>query len=274
MQTQFDNKLLSSFLLHIDHILLDQGNAYENTSSSLFPIKHKIYGKYAYATPYRQLVDDVSITGANILSGVTINGSFIGPGTSGLSSIDQKNGIVFFDSPQSETISGSYAIKNLSIHSTNKPEAALIFETKYYHKNEISQSLSGLKMSDQTIPAIFNKVSSSENEPFCFGMDNNNVKIKSIILADSQYLQDGTCNILKNRARQYIAIIDPEDLPYNQFGHYTGVNYNYDTLSSNAQKCLIWKAKVSDLSATQGLNDLNPSIFPALVDYEIWGNVS
>ena len=77
MKAQFENKAMSSLLLYIDNKILTKGEAYTNiTSGSVYPISNQYNGIHTYATPFKQLVSDTSIVGANVLSGVFQNGLF------------------------------------------------------------------------------------------------------------------------------------------------------------------------------------------------------
>jgi len=271
MNLQFDNKILSSFLLHLDYTLLNNGGAYTNYSGLLYPSTGRLYGLNIYSTPYRQLVNDVSITGASIMSGIYVSGSFLQPGTSGLNSINITEGQAYFtNSPSS--VSGVFAVKDFNIYLNNRPEVELLFETKLWVKPKVPQTLTGLPQDTETCPAIFLHINNGENEPFCLGGgENSKMFIRAIVLSDSLMMTDAACSVLKNMAHKYFKIIEPTGLPFNSYGAYTGVNYNYTGLIDGAtDQSLIWSAKMSNLSKTRTLNQLNPSIFAAFVDFELW----
>ena len=77
MKPQYDNKLLSSFLLYLDNKILSKGEAFVNHSGLFYPVENFFNGYYTYAAPYKQIVSDASITGANKLTGIYLDGNFI-----------------------------------------------------------------------------------------------------------------------------------------------------------------------------------------------------
>ena len=70
MKAQFDNQVLSSFLLWFDHTLLDVGEAYQNTTGQFYNVSQEFAGYQTYASSYSQIVSDASITGATIPTGL------------------------------------------------------------------------------------------------------------------------------------------------------------------------------------------------------------
>lgn len=80
------------------------------------------------------MVYDTSVSGANQISGVYVNGVFNSPGTGGnLISINPNQGQVYFNADKSSaTISGNYAIKDLNLVITDEREEKLLFETQYF----------------------------------------------------------------------------------------------------------------------------------------------
>jgi hypothetical protein len=271
MQTQFDNNLINSFLLYLDHEILSRGQAFHNYSGSLYRISGRINGLNVYSTPFKQLVNDVSISGANVMTGLYVSGGLVYPGQSGLVSLNINDGTAFFSGAPT-SVSGVYAIKDFGIYLTNKPEEAILFETKYEHKDKYNQTLTGLPQNSETYPAIYLKTSFSEDTPLCFGgIDNREVTIRAIVLGDSQFLTDAVCSIMKDLSREEFKIIDYNNLPFDSYGGFTGVNYNYTGLAAaSSNKSLIWSVKHANLTSSQEYNKLNPQIYPAFVDFHLW----
>ena len=108
MKVQLDNLLMSSMLIWMDHVILKKGEAYKNFSSQFYPITNIYNGFYTYGLPFKQVVCDSSISGANILSGVYVNNNFKTIGQNNLTGISPQNGQVYFNSSQAaNTISGN-----------------------------------------------------------------------------------------------------------------------------------------------------------------------
>jgi hypothetical protein len=271
MQIQFDNKLISSFMLYLDRALLVSGSAFSNSSGRLYRATGNINGLNIYSTPFKQLVYDTSVTGASIMSGVYVNGVFSMPGQNGLHSINIDEGQSYFTTTPTG-VSGVYAVKDFSFYLTDKPEEEILFEAKYSLRGEVPQTPTGLWQDAQTFPVIYIKSLRGENTPFCLGgIDNNENTYRAIILGDSQFITDAVCSIFKNLARKKFKVIEPATMPFNAYGGLTGVNFNYTGLAAAAtQESLIWKARVSSLLNSRQLNQINPGVFPAFVDFETW----
>jgi len=283
MKVQYENKVMSSLLLFIDHEVTQKGDAYTNHQSNFFKIDSLFSDYYVYASPYKQLVSDAGITGSstpNLLTGVYVDGDGpIGPGTSGLHSINSMQGQVYFtggdagtDPMSSKTVSGRYAIKDFNVFLTSMPEEQLLFETKLVLNPKTSDIdvNNGVDPATQTYPAIFVKDNGGTNEEFALGgVDNTIINARAIVLADSLFNLDAVCGILKDSTRKSLNIIEQTDLNLNALGGYTGVTYDYTGVTTG-DYCLIDEVRVSKNVANRGdFQNLNPNVFSAFVDFEI-----
>jgi|TARA_Y100000361_G_scaffold23267_1_gene18416 hypothetical protein len=280
MKVQFENKVMSSLLLFVDHEVTQQGDAYTNHQSNFFKIDSLFSDYYVYATPFKQLVSDGGITGAstpNLLTGVYVDGDGpIGPGTSGLHSINHMQGQAYFtgatDPMSGKTVSGRYAVKDFNVFLTSLPEEQLLFETKLVLNPKTSdiKVTTGVDSSSQTYPAIFIKDNGGRNEEFAMGgIEDTLINARAIILADSLFNLDAACGILKDTVRKKMSIIDQTDLNLNALGGYTGVTYNYTGVATG-DYCYIDDVTVSKNIANRGdFQNLNPNVFSAFVDFEL-----
>ena len=150
MKVQFENKVMSSLLLFVDHEVTQKGDAYTNTGSAFYKIDSLFNDYYVYSSPFKQLVSDVSVTGSStpsVLSGIYFStppdpGGAIGPyntgpmypGSGGFDSINHMQGQLYFtgdtDPVAGSGISGSYSVKDFNVFLTSMPEEQLLFETK------------------------------------------------------------------------------------------------------------------------------------------------
>ena len=124
MKAQFDNRVMSSLLLFVDHQLLKHGEAYTN-HSSYFTETNQTYANYFnYSAPFKQFVSDASITGANVMTQVYLDGVAKDPGQSNFNSIDYINGQVNFTSQitGSNRLSGNYSVKEFNTYLTTLSE--------------------------------------------------------------------------------------------------------------------------------------------------------
>jgi hypothetical protein len=270
MKVQLDNLLMSSMLIWMDHVILKKGEAYKNFSSQFYPITNIYNGFYTYGLPFKQVVCDSSISGANILSGVYVNNNFKTIGQNNLTGISPQNGQVYFNSSQAaNTISGNYAVKDFNLYLTNQVEEEILFESQYQVRPKTNQNPAGLAIEAITYPCVFLKNNGGTNQPFAFGgEDNTQVLVRAIIMADSMFNLDALCSILKDTARDYVPLINS---PFNNFGGLNSGHYNYDSLTQNidfgANGFYISEVNVSKISAN--LNAKNNQVFPAFIDFTL-----
>ena len=274
---QFDNQVMSSFYLWFDHTMLDKGTAYNNYGSKLYPVNNLYQGYYTYGSPFRQFVSDTSISNATIISGVHINGDLKLRGSGDLTAINYGRGQVYFDSDvSSSTLSGNYAVKDFNIFLTNQTEEKLLFETQFTLKNKIGVSATGLPPDSVTYPAIFLKNMGGDNRPFQFGgTQETTVDIRAIVVSDTQFHLDGACSIMRDRKEEYIHVFSESEMPFNNLGDFNNnVLYNYSTIVSSKSTndaCFLSNVQVSKIGGASfaGINNLNPNVYSALVDFEL-----
>lgn len=271
MKAQLDNLLMSSMIMWIDNILLSNGEAYQNHSSKFYPISNIYNGFYTYGLPFKQIVYDSSITGANILSGVYVNNVFRIVGQGNLTGINPNNGQVYFTTNQNaNTLSGIYSVKEFNVYLTNQPEEELLFETQYDVKPKVSQNPTGLAIESITYPCIFLKNNGGINEPFALGgQDNTTIEVRAVVLADNMFNLDAVCSILKDTARKYIPLINNNS--FNTFGSLNSGYFNYDSLTSsiNLSNDAFYIEEVNISKIFANLNSKNSRVFPAFVDFTL-----
>ena len=103
MKPQFDNQVLSSFLLWFDHTLLKDGEAYQNTTGQFYNVLQEFAGYQTFASSYSQIVSDASITGATIPTGLYVGSNLVDVGeggATGLYAIDYNNGRSYWSGDQ------------------------------------------------------------------------------------------------------------------------------------------------------------------------------
>jgi hypothetical protein len=270
MNVQFDNKLVSSFLLFVDHEIQKKGAAFSNASGLFYSIASPVQGFRAYAAPYKQLCNDVSISGATVMSGLYLNNNLITIGQSGLYAINHYQGVAYFTGqsfPASTVISGNYAIKDFNVEFTDQVEYKLLFETKFVTNSKFNQTLSGLALDTKVCPAVFLRMKAAENKPFAFaGLDDNNIRIRAVIVTDNEFQKIGVSNILKNLNLRQFPII--ASTPFDYAGNYTGAAYNYNNLTiETGYYPLIWEAKAVDVPLVGDFSNMTRNT--AIIDFTI-----
>lgn len=270
---------MSSLLLYIDHFICEKGEAFTNSNSYFYPTHQTYNNIFNYSSPYKQLVADDSVTGANVMKSVYIDsgGSFteFQVGSSGVNSIDHTDALVqtAMQITGTNRISGNFAVKEFNTYLTNKAEEQILFETKYQLKPKVNQTLSGLAPDTETYPAIFLKNMTSQNAPGAYGgVDLTNIGARAIVLADSAYNLDAACSILTDRNKTVVTFIE-QSLPFNAVGAYTGQAYNYTGLVDAA----VGEAKtgifIDNVFVSKNVggdySSLNPNVYTAFVDFDL-----
>ena len=275
MIPQSDSKIITSFLLFLDNAIQYQGQAFTNQSSLFYPTSQEVAGLYSYTAPFTQMCNDTSIFGANIISGVYLNNTYVGIGQSGLVSINHYFGAVTFNQPvpQNIQISGNFAVKDVNIYLSDGPDYKVVLNQKFSVNPKYGQTITGVAEDVKIMPAIFLVPKAQETLPFAFdGCDDNRVRIRGIIVAENVYQRVCIGSILKNlrlRSLPYIAAT-----PFSYDGSYTGgVPYNYWNLQIDPTYApVIMSCKVTEIPERGTFESLTAqfSQFDAVVSY--WGN--
>jgi len=282
MITQFENKLVSSFILYIDNQVLKKGQAYTvqsvnfNKVDDSFQVNGVDY--YTFNSPFDQLVSDISIPSGGF-SGISINGQNLNLGVSGFYGINYDGGQIYFTGSQytGSTVAATGCIKDFNIYLNNYTEEELLFETKFEIRakstDQVVNSSSSLGSKYIAYPAIFIRMESANGEDFALGgLDKMISNFRCLVLADNTFSLDAACSILKDLRKTEFSIIDPSVLPYSNFGAITGSGYNYNTQVNNqTDKSLIWDVSVSKIAFSDNRIKLtNPQVCSAIVDFEVY----
>jgi|TARA_R110000765_G_scaffold27216_9_gene66259 hypothetical protein len=279
MIPQFDNKVMTSFSLFLDHRVVSSGRAFYNQSGLFYPTHNKYSSRFTYALPHRQLVRDESISGADTMTGIYINNTLVAPGTSGLLNINHDKGTVTFDqNMDAHTLSGNYSVKEFNIYQTNSPEETLIYENKFFKKPRYSQTLTGLKPNEFPVPAIFLKKRGGSPEPFSLGgSDMSVIDIRVIVVTDDDFPLDVATSIMKDTHWRRFGLIEPDNLVFNYKGEYNatlGSGYNYTGIVGSERGNgndgpLIRSVNESSVLTRGAYSDIKKNLKVSFVDFEV-----
>tara|TARA_Y100000004_G_scaffold61117_1_gene68416 strand:+ start:320 stop:1231 length:912 start_codon:yes stop_codon:yes gene_type:complete len=298
MIAQWENKVMSSMLLFLDNQICDKGQGYTNVTNQEAYLIDSNYSQltfnlanhnlYAYALPFKQIIIDESVTGANICKTVQVSQdgahystwspSFPGPNTE-LNCILHHKGQFLFDENIADlgytNVRATCAVKDFNIYISSKFEEDLLINTKYQVNPKINQTLAGLPDNTETYPAIFLKNMGGTNQPLTIGTRTQNVKtkVRAVVMADSAFNLDAVCNILKNTCYLDLPILESNNLPFNSIGGYRGVIYDYSIESAAAtEQATIWDVNVTRLNPNSSeLRNLHAEVHSAFVDFEVHG---
>ena len=280
MKPQFDNQIMSSFLLWFDNKLLSKGEAYQSTTGEFYSVSDEFYGYNTYASSYSQIVSDASITGATIPTGLYVGSNLVDVGeggATGLYAIDYGNGRSYWSGTQGETVSGSFSIKDFNVFLTNSTEDEILFQTQYTNRNQISSVVpTGLEADTKTYPVVYLKNNGSFNEPFAFGgQDNTVMNVRAIVIADSQFDIDAIGSLFRDLKMTNIPIFEASEMPFNQFGYYNNdVQYNYTGVTSakdDSKSIFLEDVSVArfDRVLENEVRKFNPNVYSTLIDFEL-----
>ncbi len=276
MKAQFDNKLESSFLLYLDHQILNKGEAFTNINSLFYKTKDRYSNLFTYSLPYSQIVNDASIPNCNIMTGVYLNGSFITKGQNNFVDVDYSQGKAYFSAPITGILSGNYAIKDFNVLSVDKTELELLTETKFTERPKTNQVVTGLGNNTLSYPCILIKNKNSYNEPFEFGgTDTTKIHMSIYIFSDSLFKLDAVTSIIRDMKNTNFGLLSDNELPFNAFGGLKTGYYDYNSISypkiianSGAFICETKTVNFGSLLNAE-FKKINPEVHSKVLDVEI-----
>ncbi len=242
MRPQYNHDVITSFILWLDNQLCGTGQAFVNTTGSLYRGTVTGIPGYVYASPYKSWVWD-GCTDAIIPSGFyTTSGQFLTTG-SGIG-IDYLNGRVVTPYNWGPTLTGSYARKEFNVYPSTTEESNYILEQIQGNNINIKLPVTGLFGSQYAAPLIMVTNSRGVNEPWALGgMDNSQNFIRCFIISNSNYLQEGVNSLLQDVAHSYI--------PLAPMGAWPLTNVSYGGTSTGTLKSAGW-SYCSDIYDTYG----------------------
>lgn len=275
MIEQFIHTATTSFFLWFDHYLLKKGQAFSNKTSKFYHYADdRLDDRFeTFGSPYKQWVTDSSISGAIIPTGVLVNGSPQG----------RNNGIIFdFDNGRilssgianTDSVSGTFAVKDFNIYFTNETEEDLLIDRKYVANPRVySPDENYINPYDAVIPAIFLASTTMTNDPFSFGgEDTTKILMKAVVLAENTYQLDGILSVFADSKQEVFATIPFSGHPITEYGDIKNGAYSYEALSSHYKTINpvffvndVDTSKLSDKASKSITNDL----YVGFIDFEI-----
>ena len=230
MKAQFQHNLTSSFFMWFDNFLLTKGEAYTNKTGEFFYYDDTLIDSdyTVFGSPYKQWVSDSSIDGATVPTGVYVNGNLSGRADGIVLDFDNGRALAAGAS-STDTVTGSFAVKDFNIYFTNDTEDDLIIENKYVVNSRVpSGPYTYITPYDDVAPAIFLAASTLENKPFALGgMMDTVVLMKAVVISDDPYKLDGALSIFGDSVNEVIEPIPMSGFPYTELVDLKGDSYNY-----------------------------------------------
>ena len=269
MKPQYQHEVLTSFMLWFDNHLLTKGEAYSNKTGTLYyfddsrlPDNYKVY-----ASPYKQWVNDSSVTGS---TNPIIPTAFMGSGRNDGVIFDFENGRIIETGGNfgtSSTITGTFAVKDFNVYVSDETEEDLILESKFILNSRYNDSETGIKPYDKVIPAVFVNSENVQNVPYAFGgEDETRTSIKAVVLAENNYQLDGVLSIFADLTKSNITPIPFSGHPSTEYGDlktdFTGAGFYYtgviDAYKNNIPYYIedVTVSKLSEREKPQQLGDV------------------
>lgn len=222
-----------SLFLYLSHQCEQKYKGYSNHSGYYYPVVDpELPNLNIYALPFKGMVDDFSVSGATIPTGVFVGGNFTLKGQSGLIAIDYTNSRAIFSGGsayQNLNISGGYAIKDFRIYPTTKSNEELIYETSYELNPSYSKPLSGINKDALVVPGIFITTTNFSNKTNSFGgLVDSIINFHLVIISDSKDSLDNIGFCLMDEKYANFPIVSKT--PLNYYGDYKASlsgKYNY-----------------------------------------------
>lgn len=274
MIEQFQHRLTNSFFLWFDNYLLTKGQAYSNLTGTFFNYNDERFDSSykVFGSAYKQWVNDSSIAGANVPSGVYVNGVFSGKNENLI--LDFENGrVLSSELPANTAITGSFAVKDFNVYFSNETEEDLIIENKYdINSRIILNDESYIMPYDYVLPAIFLSVDSVQNKGFALGgMEETTIMAKAVVMAENNYQLDGVLSIFADSRNEVFRPIPMSDHPMNEFGDLKSGTYSYIDLKNqfaDNQNFYINNSNTSKLT-DKSRKSLASDIYIGFIDFEI-----
>jgi len=268
------NDLYYSFGLFIDHQIAQKGHAFQNVSSLFYKVNDpELPGFSVYAAPFKQPISDFSISGAQIPTGVYVNGNFCNKGQSGLIFDYLNNRAIFSGGNNNLIVSGNYSIKDFNVYLTTTTDEELIYETAFQIQASYAKPLSGLSKYDLTVPGIFITNSNFTNESYSLGgLIESTINIHCIILSNSKDQLDAVGCLLADEKYSSFPIMGSGFIPYNYYGDYRTAlgNYNYLNYVSQFSNNLAYIADADFYKlSNRDFSNRYPDLRAAFADFQI-----
>lgn len=272
---QFIHNVTNSFTLWADHILLSRGGAYTNVTGAFtgYSDDRLPIGYSAYGCPHKEWVTNSAITGAIIPSGFYIGGTFT-PRSDSLV-LDFQNGRVI-GSGISNSITGSYAVKDFNIYNSNQDEESIVVEVCENQNqlfNTVSSNISVPYLPPYTrkIPAIFINTEGQTSERLAFGGTvASSILIKIIVFANDPYQLDGVLGLFEDTGDAVFKELPLSSAPINEWGDIKNGYYNYTELATLSGISNLFVDSVKTSKVTDSLRrGLKTELYIGFIDFSI-----
>ncbi len=277
MLAQFDHSLTISAFLWAQSQIQGMAAAYFNATVPFYPTADARYtGYYSYSAPWKQLVYDSSISGAQVVNMVS-GGGFSAPLTraSGLH-FDYLNGRVLVPAALGANLAltGAVSVSEVNMYLPNATEESLLTQTKFF-RNPRYQGMptSGIDPYAMVTPAVFLNTIDDKSEQFAFGgIDNTITTFTLTCFCESDYQLKGLFSLFRDSRYGYIPLINIAQNPLDGYNDTKGGSgtYSYQNIITQygTPGNLIYVQSVRTSKVSDKMQ-LNPGLFAGIIDLEL-----
>lgn len=267
MKPQFNNNLLTSFVLWADHKITNDGQGYRNVNGLKFFQQKNTRTGNCWASPYKSLVYDSSVSGANVPSGVyNSSGQFL-TRESGIT-IDWNNGSIYSAHNWGGVLSGDFAKKEYNVYIANEDETEFLLEQIFSANSNIKYTDTGTTFGGYHAPLIIVTNSYENNVPFALGGEEDSRRIiRTFIVSSDMGAQEATTSLFTDSARSYFPLVSYEVSPLVAEGDLKGGYYNYKAVMETHGPD-VFVAKVHSLRLNQKANK-NKNFTIAISEFDL-----
>lgn len=205
MKETLNHSIASSVYLWLDNKFIEKGEGFVNASGNL----NKFGNSYYF--PYRQLVYDATVSGANFTSGSYVNGSFTG------TPIDYMKGRALYTG--NATVSGRCAAKEINLYMSSRSEQKVLFESRFQQNPKANATFTGYSEHDYVYPCAILKIGAGKNSAVSFdGGCSTIIPARIMLICENEYQYQAAAGLLRDSYETYIPLFSQDQLPFTSSG--------------------------------------------------------
>lgn len=270
MKEQFNHKLISSFYLWIDELILERGQGYVNKNNVVLnrQIDRSNPLQYSWASPHQHWVWDSGISGANFINTVSTTSGNILDRTSGVK-FDYVNGRVLSSHNWGATLTGSYAKKEFNIYTAEEDEVDLYLEYILDSNKDLALATTGAHPYGFVAPCVILTLTNDVNEPFAFGgQDKTKAVMRAFVITNNKFNKEAIASLCRDRARTCMALMPTAEMPINEYGDVKNGAYSYTDAVSEHNNSDIYIDSIETIKIGEKTNK-NSNFSLSLIEFNL-----
>ncbi len=270
MKEQFNHKLITSFYLWFDNLLLKKGEGFVNKSGRLERQTDASSSLlYSWASPHQHWVWDSDATGASLVTSVTTSSGDVLTRASGVK-FDHINGRVLSNTNWGSYLTASYARKEFNIYTAEEDEVDLYLESIKDSNKDLSAPQTGINPYQFVAPCVILTSTNNYNDPFALGgEDITHSSMRAFVITNNKFNKEAIESLSRDSARASFPLVPTEAMPLNEYGDLKTGSYSYTELAqthSDAKK--IYIAGVDTIKVGEKVNN-NSNYSLSLIDFDL-----